>query len=125
MTTPPLPDHIELQRDRMWRRDEDLHVECALDAERFIEDVGFANTLTDTRRAELPSSLSESQIAGLGPIGSPSLRRPLRPSAVKKRSEKPTTENAEGFAEGAEKNLHNWVIRKYDSPRIWQNHPKG
>src|SRR5438309_3842717 len=35
----------------MWRRDEDLRIESAVDAERFIEDVGFANTLTDTRRA--------------------------------------------------------------------------
>src|ERR1043166_19592 len=51
MTTPFLPDHIELHRDRMWRRDEELRVERAIDAERFIEDVGFANTLTDTRRA--------------------------------------------------------------------------
>jgi len=40
MTTPPLPDHIELHRDRMWRRDEDLRVESAVDAERFIEEVG-------------------------------------------------------------------------------------
>ena len=47
----PLPEEIELHRDRMWRRDEDLRVESAPDAERFIEDVGFANTLTDTRRA--------------------------------------------------------------------------
>ena len=51
MTTQPLPEGIELHRDRMWRRDEDLRVESAVDAERFIEDVGFANTLTDTRRA--------------------------------------------------------------------------
>jgi hypothetical protein len=51
MTTPPLPEQIELHRDRMWRRDEDLRIESAVDAERFIEDVGFANTLTDTRRA--------------------------------------------------------------------------
>ncbi len=51
MTTPPLPEQIELHRDRLWRRDEDLRVESAVDAERFIEDVGFANTLTDTRRA--------------------------------------------------------------------------
>ena len=51
MTTPPLPEQIELHRDRMWRRDEDLRVESAVDAERFIEDVGFAKTLTDTRRA--------------------------------------------------------------------------
>jgi hypothetical protein len=51
MTTPPLPEQIELHRDRMWRRDEDLRIESAVDAERFIEDVGFANTLTDARRA--------------------------------------------------------------------------
>jgi hypothetical protein len=51
MTIPPLPEQIELHRDRMWRRDEDLRIESAVDAERFIEDVGFANTLTDTRRA--------------------------------------------------------------------------
>ncbi len=35
----------------MWRREEELRVESALDAERFIEEVGFANTLTDARRA--------------------------------------------------------------------------
>ena len=45
MITPPLPEQIELHRDRMWRRDEDLRVESAVDAERFIEDVGFASTL--------------------------------------------------------------------------------
>ena len=49
--TPPLPEQIELHRDSMWRRDEDLRIESAVDAERFIEDVGFANTLTDARRA--------------------------------------------------------------------------
>jgi hypothetical protein len=51
VTTPSLPEYVELHRDRMWRRDEELRVESALDAERFIEEVGFANTLTDTRRA--------------------------------------------------------------------------
>lgn len=51
MATLPLPEHIELHRDRLWRRDEERRVESALDAERFIDDVGFANTLTDTRRA--------------------------------------------------------------------------
>jgi len=51
MTLLPLPEHVELHRDRMWRRDEELRIERAIDAERFIEDVGFANTLTDTRRA--------------------------------------------------------------------------
>jgi hypothetical protein len=40
MITPPLPEEIELHRDRMWRRDEDLRIESAVDAERFIEDVG-------------------------------------------------------------------------------------
>lgn len=50
-TIPPLPEQLELHRDRMWRRDEELRVEGAASAERFIEDVGFANTLTDTRRA--------------------------------------------------------------------------
>jgi hypothetical protein len=49
--TTQIPEQIELYRDRMWRRDEELRVESALDAERFIADVGFANTLTDTRRA--------------------------------------------------------------------------
>jgi hypothetical protein len=51
MTTPPLPEQIELHRDRMWSRDEDLRIESAVDAERFIEEVGSANTLTDARRA--------------------------------------------------------------------------
>ena len=37
----PLPDHIELHRDRMWRRDEDLRIESAVDAERFIEDAAL------------------------------------------------------------------------------------
>src|SRR5438874_6255526 len=49
--TPPLPEQIEAHRDRMWRRDEDLRIESAIDAERFIKDVGFANTLTDARRS--------------------------------------------------------------------------
>lgn len=43
MTTPPLPEQIELHRDRMWRRDEDLRIESAVDAERFIEGVGFVS----------------------------------------------------------------------------------
>lgn len=40
MTTQPLPQQIEL-RDRMWRRDDDLPLKSALDAERFIEDLGL------------------------------------------------------------------------------------
>ena len=38
MTT--LPEQIEAHRDRMWHRDEDRRVDSAVDAERFIEDVG-------------------------------------------------------------------------------------
>jgi hypothetical protein len=52
MTAPPLPEQIELHREHVWRRDEELRVESAVDAERFIEDVGFANTLTDACREE-------------------------------------------------------------------------
>ena len=48
---PPLPEQIELHRDRMWRRDEEPRVESAVEAERFIEGVAFANTLTDARLA--------------------------------------------------------------------------
>jgi hypothetical protein len=43
MITPPLPEQIELHRDRLWRRDEDLRVESAIDGERSIEDVGIKN----------------------------------------------------------------------------------
>lgn len=46
-----LPEEIELWRDRHWRRESDLRIERASEAEGFIEDVGFANALTDTRRA--------------------------------------------------------------------------
>ena len=41
MTTPPLTEQIEAHRDRMWRRDEDLRIESAASAERFIEEVGL------------------------------------------------------------------------------------
>ena len=44
-------EQIELHRDSMWGRDEDFRIKSAVNAERFIEDVGFANTLTDARRA--------------------------------------------------------------------------
>jgi site-specific recombinase XerC len=48
MTT-PLPEQIELHHDRMWRRDEDHRVESAVDAEHFIEDVGFLNKRSEIR----------------------------------------------------------------------------
>jgi hypothetical protein len=34
MATPPFPEQIELYRDRMWRRDEDLRIESAVTSER-------------------------------------------------------------------------------------------
>jgi hypothetical protein len=45
-----LPAEIEEHRDRYWRRDESLRVDTAVDAERFIDQVGFAACLTDARR---------------------------------------------------------------------------
>jgi len=45
-----LPEEIEVHRDRMWRRDPENRVDDVYTAERFIEDVGFCETLTDSRR---------------------------------------------------------------------------
>ena len=45
-----LPEEIEVHRDRMWRRDPDNRVEDVYTAERFVEDVGFCEALTDSRR---------------------------------------------------------------------------
>lgn len=45
-----LPEHIEDHRDYHWRREETRRVETAADAEEFIEQVGFAACLTDSRR---------------------------------------------------------------------------
>lgn len=45
-----LPEEIEAYRDRMWRRDPECRVEDVHAAERFIEDVGFCEALTDSRR---------------------------------------------------------------------------
>ncbi|MEJ7711897.1 MAG: hypothetical protein WKF84_19015 [Pyrinomonadaceae bacterium] len=50
MPTSVLPEDAELFRDRMWRRESELRVEDAADAERFVESVGFCATLTDARR---------------------------------------------------------------------------
>lgn len=44
-----LPEEIETYRDRMWRREPELRIETALEAERLIEDVGFCSALTDVR----------------------------------------------------------------------------
>jgi hypothetical protein len=44
-----IDETIENYRDRMWRRDPELMVETAMDAESFVESVGFAYALTDLR----------------------------------------------------------------------------
>ena len=48
--TSQLPPEIEEHRDQHWRREGQRQVETAFDAERFIEQVGFAACLTDSRR---------------------------------------------------------------------------
>jgi hypothetical protein len=45
-----IPEEIEEFRDANWRREGANPVETAADAERFIERVGFAACLTDSRR---------------------------------------------------------------------------
>ncbi len=45
-----IPSDVEEFRDERWRREGALAVETAADAERFIEQVGFAACLTDSRR---------------------------------------------------------------------------
>jgi hypothetical protein len=47
---PQLPEEIEEYRDARWWREETRPIETAADAERFIESVGFAACLTDSRR---------------------------------------------------------------------------
>jgi hypothetical protein len=47
---PEIPPDIEDFRDQRWRREGPRQVATALDAERFIEQVGFASCLTDSRR---------------------------------------------------------------------------
>src|SRR5258705_12823721 len=47
---PHIPPEVEEYRDARWRREATQQVETAFDAERFIEQVGFAACLTDCRR---------------------------------------------------------------------------
>ena len=47
---PQLSPEIEDYRDQRWRRESTRQVETPFDAERFIEQVGFAACLTDSRR---------------------------------------------------------------------------
>src|SRR6266566_1086445 len=50
MRRPLLPDEIEEYRDSRWQREGAGYVETALQAERFIERVGFTACLTDARQ---------------------------------------------------------------------------
>jgi hypothetical protein len=45
-----LPEDVEELRDQRWRREATRQIDNALEAERFIERVGFAACLTDSRR---------------------------------------------------------------------------
>jgi len=47
---PDLPAEIEEFRDERWRREGARQIETAFDAERFVDQVGFAACLTDSRR---------------------------------------------------------------------------
>lgn len=46
-----VPEEIEELRDRTWQREEPRRIETAVDAERFVERVGFAACMTDSRRS--------------------------------------------------------------------------
>src|SRR5438874_8470429 len=46
-----VPDDVEEYRDMCWRREGTQQVETAFDAEGFIERVGFAACMTDSRRS--------------------------------------------------------------------------
>src|SRR5438067_1902289 len=45
-----LLDHIEEYRDQRWHREGEGQLQTAAQAERFIEQVGFAACMTDSRR---------------------------------------------------------------------------
>ncbi|HZM93694.1 MAG TPA: hypothetical protein VFB92_09750 [Vicinamibacterales bacterium] len=47
---PRIPSDIEEYRDQRWRREATRIVQTVADAERFVEQVGFAACLTDSRR---------------------------------------------------------------------------
>ena len=49
-SNPQVTPEAEEYRDHHWRREATRQVETALDAERFIEHVGFAACMTDSRR---------------------------------------------------------------------------
>jgi hypothetical protein len=45
-----VPDEVEEYRDVRWRREGARQIETAYDAERFVEQAGFAACMTDSRR---------------------------------------------------------------------------
>lgn len=45
-----IPEEIEDHRDRCWRREETRPVDSPFEAERFIDQVGFASCMADSRR---------------------------------------------------------------------------
>ncbi len=45
-----LPEEIEDYRDRMWRREPELRVEDAFEAEKLVESVGFCAAMRDARQ---------------------------------------------------------------------------
>jgi hypothetical protein len=47
---PQISEEIEEYRDDRWRREGTRQIETAFDAERFIEQIGFAACMTDCRR---------------------------------------------------------------------------
>jgi hypothetical protein len=48
--SPEIPEEIEEFRDKRWCREATRQIDTAVDAERFVEQVGFAACLTDSRR---------------------------------------------------------------------------
>ena len=76
---PQIPAEIEEFRDERWRREATRQVETALDAERFIEQVGFAACLTDARR---PQTATYSDAPGRRE----SVRQAAKPTCSMKRS---------------------------------------
>ena len=46
----PLPPEVEEHRDARWWREATRQIATPYDAERFVEQVGFTSTLTDSRR---------------------------------------------------------------------------
>jgi hypothetical protein len=46
----PIPEHVEEHRDRHWCRENSRAIEHAVEAERFVDRLGFTACLTDSRR---------------------------------------------------------------------------